>query len=322
MVLVFVAFLMVALLGFVALTVDIGQLAMTRRQLQNAADAGAHAGAQVLPDYVPEAKDAATTWAYNNGLSGFEVSSTPVTMTNAANDTITVNVTRTVNYTFARALNLTSKDVTATATFVVGSVKGASGVMPFGLLDLNGEGTPGFGYDFGQKVTIKEVPGNSFNPGNYGFLALDGKGGDDLRETIGNGGSSTVYKIGDEVLTEPGQKTGPAREGLSDWAEHHSDTFSGSTCNDWATSHAYVNGKLVIGAKCQYRVVLIPIIDEWPDGRHEVTILGFAQMYIAGYNESNGKAIDAIFLDDSWSHPNITWGAIDSFGTRVVRMTK
>lgn len=45
---IFVAFAMVALLAFAALAVDVGYLYVVRNELQNAADAGALAGAQVL----------------------------------------------------------------------------------------------------------------------------------------------------------------------------------------------------------------------------------------------------------------------------------
>ena len=45
---VFVAIAMVMFLGFAALAVDLGYLYVVRGELQNAADAGALAGAQVL----------------------------------------------------------------------------------------------------------------------------------------------------------------------------------------------------------------------------------------------------------------------------------
>jgi hypothetical protein len=66
-------------------------------------------------------------------------------------------------------------------------------------------------------------------------------------------------------------------------------------------------------------VVLIPIIDDWPNGRGEVTILGFAQMYIMGFDDSQ-KEVEAVFLDDSYNHPNIKWGKLDQFGTRIVKL--
>ena len=190
--------------------------------------------------------------------------------------------------------------------------------MPFGLVDLNGSGA-GFGYNFNQLVRLREAPGNFFGPGNYGFLALDGKGGDDLRETIERGGSVTKYNVGDEVLTEPGQKTGPLSQGLNGWAASNGDSM-GSSCDDFFANRSYVDGKLVITKRCEYRVVLIPIIDHWPNGRNEVTILGFAQVYLAGMNEADGKRLDAYFLNDTFYHPEIIFGAVDSYGTRVTKL--
>jgi hypothetical protein len=314
------ALLLVVLLSFVALTLDIGRLTVARRQIQNGVDAGALAGVQVLPDDVADAKNAAYDWAQKNGMALSEVSSVTISKTNVANDTITVIGTRKVNYVFAPVMNKISGDTTVSAAAIVGSVVGGTGIMPFGLLDLNGP-SPGFGYTFGQQVTIKEVPGNFFGPGNYGFLALDGKGGANLRDVIARGGSQTRYKVGDSVDTEPGQKTGPTKQGLDAWSASHNDSMS-SSCNDWNGSHSYVNGKLAITPQCQYRVILIPIIDHWPNGRKSVTILGFAQMYLAGYDEDNGKAINAIFLDDSWSYPDVTFGPLNDWGTRVVKVLK
>jgi uncharacterized membrane protein len=47
-VIVLVAVSMFFLLGFAALAIDVGHLVVARNELQNAADAGAIAGAQVL----------------------------------------------------------------------------------------------------------------------------------------------------------------------------------------------------------------------------------------------------------------------------------
>jgi hypothetical protein len=316
-----VAVMLVALLGLVALSIDIGRLAVNRRQVQNGVDAAALAGVQVLPKYPDEARAAAFDWAARNNVPAGQISEVTVRSTSSTNDTIEVTARRLVSYSFARAMGLVSRDVTATATAIVGSVVGGKGVMPFGLLDLNGPGTPGFGYTFGQQVTLKEVPGNFFGPGNYGFLALDGRGGSTMRQTIAQGGSDTFYNIGDKVNTEPGQKTGPVTQGLNEWAASHNDSMS-SECNDWNTAHSYDHGKLAIKAKCRYRVVLIPIIDYWPNGRKAVTILGFAQMYLAGWDPNNGKAINAIFLDDTWAHPNVKFGPLNSWGTRIVKLLK
>jgi hypothetical protein len=310
---------MVALLGFVSLAIDVGRMTITRRQLQNAADAAAHAGAQVLPGSPSYARSDAAAWAERNGISGADGLAISIRSTNTANDTIDVEVSRNVPFTFGRVLKLYDATITANASATVASVTGSIGVMPFGLVDLNGVNTEGFGYTFGQEVTLKEAPSNHFGPGNYGFLALDDKGGKSLKDTISNGGSQTLLKVGDTVPTEPGQKTGPVTQGLDAWADDNNDAM-GSACDDWDAAHKYVNGKLQITAKCKYRVILIPIIDYWPNGRKDVTILGFAQMYLKGWDPDNDKAIDAVFLDDTYAHPGIVAGVANDYGTRIVRI--
>lgn len=321
-VLVFASIALVALFGFVALTVDMGLLALTRRQLQNGADAAAQAGVQMLPSNTTQAGTDARAWAVKNSLISGEVQSVTVSQTSVANDTITVTTARPITYVFASLIGVSGRTVTATAAARVGSVTGAMGLMPFGLVDLNGGGASnGFGYTFGTEVTLKEVPGNHFGPGNYGFLALDGRGGDDLRDTIAQGGSDTTYRVGDEVYTEPGQKTGPVTQGLNSWASSHGDSM-GSSCDNWAASHSYTNGRLTVSAQCRYRVILIPIIDAWPNGRHEVTILGFAQMYLAGWDASNGKALDAIFLNEVWNWPGAVLGSPNGYGSRIIKLVQ
>jgi hypothetical protein len=96
----------------------------------------------------------------------------------------------------------------------------------------------------------------------------------------------------------------------------------GAACDDWDASHASVRGKLQLTAACRDRVVLIPIIDHWPNGNGPVTLLGFAQMYLAGYDPSDGKTIRAVLRDDSYAHPDVVLGAYDSYGTKVVRLTE
>jgi hypothetical protein len=142
-----------------------------------------------------------------------------------------------------------------------------------------------------------------------------------MRDIIAAGGSKSKYSIGDQIPTLTGQQTGNINKGFDEWAANNNDEM-GSSCDDWDASHSYTNGKLQIAPKCQYRVVLVPIINEWPQGNKDVTILGFAQMYIAGFDANDNGKITAIFLDDSYAHPDIVLGAVDSYGTRVARIVQ
>jgi hypothetical protein len=316
-----VALSMVGISGLVALSIDVGRMTQTRRALQNAADGAAHAGVQVLPNDVTDAQNAAYTWASRNGVSFAEVASVSFSRTNVNNDTITVTTRRTVPSTFGRVVGFDSGTITATAKAVVGSIASSPGLFPFGLVDLNGPSNPGFGYSYGQQVVLREAPSNFFGPGNYGFLRIDGNGGSNIRTTLDNGGSITRYHIGDSVDTQTGQATGPVTSGLQDWANSHGDNWDNSPCNDWNASHTYVDGKLAVTQACRYRLVLIPIINYWPNGNGTVQILGFAQMYMQHWQAGDGKRLDAIFIQDTYSHPGAQFGAIDDYGTRIIKLT-
>src|SRR5581483_4281072 len=93
-----------------------------RRKLQNAADAAALAGAYDLPAGPTQATTDATQWLTKNnfGSAGDTVVKNVVNTTNFANDTITVQLQRTVPFSLAKVLGLTSANVTATAKVVIG----------------------------------------------------------------------------------------------------------------------------------------------------------------------------------------------------------
>ncbi len=76
-ILVLSAFMMVFLVGFVALAVDTGMIALARTQLQCAADAGALAAADALGGDMTAAQTAAQTFAQDNVAGGAAVSVTP-----------------------------------------------------------------------------------------------------------------------------------------------------------------------------------------------------------------------------------------------------
>jgi Flp pilus assembly protein TadG len=136
-VLVMMAAAMAGIMGLVALAIDVGQVSVTRRKLQNAADAAALAGVARLPGSVSNAAADATEIAMTNGLVFNEVTDIVVSDTEFTNDTIQVTVTRRVDYTFARVLGLVYKDVTATAVAQLKSTQGAdterSGMFPYAV---------------------------------------------------------------------------------------------------------------------------------------------------------------------------------------------
>jgi uncharacterized membrane protein len=132
---------MVVLLGMAAFVIDIGRLASNRRQLQNAADAGALAGALELPARPSDAEAVARTWTGKNGSAGGEVTEATAFTTTTATDTIRVRLARSVPYTFGRVLGLDAKTMTAKATVRVrtlnGITTGQERAFPYAVWDGN-----------------------------------------------------------------------------------------------------------------------------------------------------------------------------------------
>lgn len=128
------ALALVALVGMAGLTLDGSNTVENRRQLQNAADAAAFAGAYDLPGGPTQAQTDATQWLTKNnfGNAGDSVLTNAVSSTNFANDTITVKLQRSVPFSLAKVLGLSSADVQATAKVVVG------GASQFTYCDGNG----------------------------------------------------------------------------------------------------------------------------------------------------------------------------------------
>jgi hypothetical protein len=154
------ALLLVVLLGFSALAIDVGMVALTKSRMQNAADAAALAAAKNLPDS-STAITTALTYAGKNGLkataNGVFKEGDTVTATTpyeSKTNVIRVECTRNVSYTFARALGFTDIDVSAEA-IAVGNKIWAGEALPFVNLDDN--------YNIGDQIVLWEATG----PGDF-----------------------------------------------------------------------------------------------------------------------------------------------------------
>ena len=129
------ALAMVVILGFAAMAIDVGVFLHERRDLQNAADAAALAGAAELPESPAEAEAKAHEWADKNGIdiAGGELDPVEITTTYVTNDTVRVRVTRETPFVFGRVLGLTSETMHATGVGRVGSPSIATNAMPWAL---------------------------------------------------------------------------------------------------------------------------------------------------------------------------------------------
>src|SRR5947209_4613273 len=105
---VFVAVVMIVILGMAALVVDVGSWFNTRREAQNAADAAALAGVQDLPGSASTAVNDAVSYGQTN-YSGATTSAT--SPYNGDGGEIKVTVTKNVPSIFGGIFGIVSLDV-------------------------------------------------------------------------------------------------------------------------------------------------------------------------------------------------------------------
>lgn len=104
---------MVALLGAIAMVLDVGSWFRAQRATQSAADAAALAGAQALPESTGTSTALANQYLGSNGGGVGQIT---YSSKNVANDTITVKVTRQADGFFAKIFGIDSVDVHADAS--------------------------------------------------------------------------------------------------------------------------------------------------------------------------------------------------------------
>ncbi len=124
-----VAMSLLVLIAFVALAVDAGNTYGQRRQMQNAADAGALAGRRelCLGSSVDTARAAARAYMINNGVAAGAIGTGDITINNNIVDVI---ARENVATTIGRVVNFGAVDVAATARAACGAATSACGLWP------------------------------------------------------------------------------------------------------------------------------------------------------------------------------------------------
>jgi hypothetical protein len=281
-----VVFSMVAVLGVGSLVMDGGRLYVEKARLQTAVDAAALAGTWAVRDSAFVAEQTAFATALNNGAG-----SSGVTVTvNAAQGEVSVTALSTVSFGLARVLNFTESVVAATATAQSSSVSGMRGAAPLGVIWQD--------FIFGHPYDLK-VGGGDGDTGNYGALALGGTGSSNYRDNLRNGYPERL-RVGDLIPTEPGNMSGPTKTAIEDRI---------AACIHGCTFDNHINN-------CT-RILYVPIITPTPNGRGEVSILGFASFFVEG--NTGGESIRGRFIE---THVQGETGSASDYGLRVVRLTR
>ena len=127
----FVAVLLIVLLGMLALVLDGGNLYLHRRSMQNAADAGALAGARVLCYDGTYAQARAAAQDYAVARNGADEA-----IIGVDGWTVEVVARKDVAMTFARVLGINEVPVAAEAAAICAPAAGAKGLNPLSIPDV------------------------------------------------------------------------------------------------------------------------------------------------------------------------------------------
>ncbi len=346
------AIVLLALVGFLALAVDIGVLYSARTSAQGVADAAALAGAFTFINDTKSpqpqtASDNALQVALNNSILGQPVAAGNVNVNvDVGNRRVTVDVQSTQNTYFARALGVQTANVgveavaeaspnsTGTACakpwFIPNTALGAGGACPACAANqvlVSGGQVTAFGQSkIGQQFILRsQNPQNTLAPGQFYSIQLPGSsGGNDYRNNIATC-ANTYVRCGDFYSTENGNMVGPTKQGVNDLIGNPpTDTWTG-TVGQYQTPYGLTD--------TSKNIAVAPIWDtcgtagfcpagNFPSGSATVQIIGFAVFFLDGIQ---GTDVVAHLINVSscgaggGGVPGETGGTVLSIPLRLVR---
>lgn len=268
---------LLALVGCISISVDVGLVVNEKSRLTNATDAAVLAGAQELSRGSESAIAVASSYLEKNGVNPDDAE---ITVSEDGN-TISVSANKVVNYYFAKALGYNTQNINSSATAKVSPITGvSSGLRPFAI-----ERQELF---FGQEYTLKDGASDG-DGGNFGAVALDGNGAKIYYNNIVYGYSGNV-KVGDNIDTEPGNMAGPTIIGI-DLLLGMCDHCPQCTFDSFQPD-------------CT-RVITVVVVDTLDvSGRKTVQIVGFASFFLedvsydGGHTQITGKFVKNVINGD------------------------
>jgi hypothetical protein len=194
---VLVALLMVVLLGFAALSIDVGMLYSEKAQLQNGADAAALAVAQTCAKTPPSPvclspTALATEFTNRNALDGLSdaqvaVSANKVTVTALAKESGRSD--NKVSLTFAKALGIPTAEVSAQASAAWGAPSKGKVILPLAIAECKFNLAPS-GLESAPQLLQMDSGGCGEIPGGFGWI--EGMTSSTCGITIAAGASSNA----------------------------------------------------------------------------------------------------------------------------------
>ncbi|MBN2410661.1 hypothetical protein JXQ31_03145 [candidate division KSB1 bacterium] len=281
------ALAMVVIIGFMALSIDVGYMVTTKNQLQAAVDAAALAGANGLLVSQADATNRAVHFASLNDCMNQPVVLGLSDISFPTANQIRVENTVNVNLFFARVLGLDQAAIYAEATAEIGKLKGTGDLKPWAIPDMQ--------WPLGAPVLIKAgelgAEGTSsgfFYPVDYPPLnrGTPEVGAQIYEQKILDGAGCDVF-IDDILQVEPGNQVGPTVQGVN--ALIDMDPNANWDGNKVADS-AYPGFS-------SPRIIKVPLYDSnlAPDsGRNTVTVVGLGSFFLMGMS---GRNVQGVFLE-------------------------
>lgn len=294
---------LVALLGIAGLVLDVGTAWVEKRHDQAAVDAAVLAAAAELPESTSAATAAAQDYATRNER-GAGLLAPSFSTAGTTNDTVTLTLKSTVQTSFARVVGKDQFDVTVRAKASVKSYKGfSSPIVPWAVAQAD--------LRFDQTVVVHSGGGGAVAPGNFGAVDLPveddrsdtcplSTGGNDYEDALAGRLDVCTVRIGSTLSSAGGVKSGPTQSGLED---RRTDGRAIINPFDPATVlQPDGAGGTELAVFDHPNVVLIPVINAWPNGNGNVTVQGFAWFVITRYDRAT---VEGRFVHGSLSRPDM-----------------
>jgi len=289
-VIIWTAFFMLMMLGFVALGIDVAKVMATRTELQNAADAAALAGASALDPTTGQIRpDSATIRAQWTSAQNKAFVDAPVSVTLLSGDvqvdpnenTVKVTVRRNPSTDgsmithVAQVLGINDVDINATATAQAQrTCQQCERLAPMAALPPAGQST----FQTGCSPLYQLVRGDGSGAnGNWQLLSfpdcpegqcggMSGTTGADYLRCLLENGYACCVGVNERVLTKPGGNAGPVIQGLQARWDADNDRRTNICFSEYAGNHS--------------RIVNVPVTQPLGGGRDEVIVTGFAAFFL------------------------------------------
>lgn len=309
----FLILLSVFIAATAALAVDIGLWVRDGRHAQNDADAIVLAGVQELPQNgTAAAIGVAEEWAARNGVAmeDLECCTFEDRDGDGREDTISATVFKKSKSIFARIIGFGDPTLKRDAAAMRPGISGAS-VMPWAVFCRDDFEFPTrCGLEDGERFGFHW--GDKSSPGNFDALAIDGNGASHYRQAIeSEGGTSKVIMEGEDIflMSKPGNMGKNTCDALHTRALNWGETVPG--CGPKSSGKAECDADTAEeaaakAASCPGRTVVLPITEEFEQGRDEVQVFALGWFYIASWDRQNPYGDD--FDADGDGRSDMVWG--------------